>query len=75
MTELEQNRIFDISYEMRGLAATLVAASRGDIQDPERESSNSPQAKLTALPEILSIASRITTPKRPHKDRPVPDIQ
>lgn len=35
MTELEQNRIFDISYEMRGLAATLVAASRGDIQDPE----------------------------------------
>lgn len=36
MTELEQNRIFDISYEMRGLAATLVAASRGDIQDPER---------------------------------------
>ena len=71
MTELEQNRIFDISYEMRGLAATLVAASRGDIQD----SSNSPQAKLTALPEILSIASRITTPKRPHKDRPVPDIQ
>lgn len=36
MTELEQNRIFGISYEMRGLAATLVAASRGDIQDPER---------------------------------------
>ena len=36
MTELEQNRIFDISYEMRGLAATLVAASRGDIQDPKR---------------------------------------
>ena len=34
MTELEQNRIFDISYEMRGLAATLLAASR-DIQDPE----------------------------------------
>ncbi len=29
MTELEQNRIFDISYEMRGLAATLVAASCG----------------------------------------------
>lgn len=36
MTKLEQNRIFDISYEMRRLAATLVAASRSDIQDPER---------------------------------------
>lgn len=74
MTELEQNRIFDISYEMRGLAATLVAASRGDIQGPERVVEFA-AGKLTALPEILSIASRITTPKRPHKDRPVPDIQ
>ena len=36
MTEAEQNQIFDISYEMRGLAATLLAASRGDLQDPER---------------------------------------
>ena len=35
MTEAEQNQIFDISYEMRGLAATLLAASRGDLQDPE----------------------------------------
>lgn len=31
MTEAEQNQIFDISYEMRGLAA-----SRGDLQDPDR---------------------------------------
>ena len=36
MTEAEQNQIFDIYYEMRGLAATLLAASRGDLQDPER---------------------------------------
>lgn len=36
MTEAEQNQIFDIHYEMRGLAATLLAASRGDLQDPER---------------------------------------
>lgn len=36
MTEAEQKQIFDISYEMRGLAATLLAASRGDLQDPER---------------------------------------
>lgn len=36
MTEAEQNQIFDISYEMRGLATTLLAASRGDLQDPER---------------------------------------
>lgn len=31
MTEAEQNQIFDISYEMRGLAATRLAASRGDL--------------------------------------------
>ena len=36
MTEAEQNQIFDISYEMRGLATKLLAASRGDLQDPER---------------------------------------
>lgn len=36
VTEAEQNQIFDIYYEMRGLAATLLAASRGDLQDPER---------------------------------------
>lgn len=74
MTELEQNRIFDISYEMRGLAATLVAASRGDIQDPERVVEFA-AGQVDRLAGILSIASRITTPKRPHKDRPGPDIQ
>lgn len=36
MTEAEQEQIFDIHYEMRGLAATLLAASRGDLQDPEK---------------------------------------
>ena len=36
MTEAEQNQIFDIHYEMRGLAATLLASSRGDLQNPER---------------------------------------
>lgn len=36
VTEAEQNQIFDIYYEMRGLAATLLAASRGDLQDPDR---------------------------------------
>lgn len=36
VTETEQNQIFDICYEMRGLAATLLAASRGDLQDPDR---------------------------------------
>lgn len=66
MTELEQNRIFDISYEMRGLAATLVAASRGDIQDPER-------VVEFAAGQVDRLAGK--TPKRPHKDRPGPDIQ
>lgn len=36
VTEAEQNQIFDIHHEMRGLAATLLAASRGDLQDPDR---------------------------------------
>ena len=36
VTEAEQNQIFDIYYEMRGLTATLLAASRGDLQDPDR---------------------------------------
>ena len=74
MTELEQNRIFDISHEMRG-SRQRSSPPHAAISKTQRESSNSPQAKLTALPEILSIAPRITTPKRPHKDRPGPDIQ
>lgn len=36
VTEAEQNQIFDIYCEMRGLAAALLAASRGDLQDPDR---------------------------------------
>lgn len=36
MTEDEQSLIFDTAYEMRGLAATLLAASRGDLQEPEK---------------------------------------
>lgn len=36
MTEDEQGEIYDAIYEMRGLAATLLAASRGDLQEPEK---------------------------------------
>lgn len=36
MTEDEQNQIFDTVHEMRGLAATLLSASRGDLQEPEK---------------------------------------
>lgn len=35
MTDEEQGQFYDVLYEMRGLAATLLAASRGDLQDPE----------------------------------------
>lgn len=35
MTDEEQGQFYDVVYEMRGLAATLLAASRGDLQDPE----------------------------------------
>ena len=36
MVEESRNQICDIAYEMRGLAATLLAASRGDLQEPEK---------------------------------------
>lgn len=36
MNDEERGRIYDIVYEMHGLAATLLAASRGDLQDPEK---------------------------------------
>lgn len=36
MTEAEQNQIFDIHYEMQGLAAALLAASHGDLQESEK---------------------------------------
>ena len=36
MTDEEEGQFYDVVYEMRGLAATLLAASRGDLQDPER---------------------------------------
>lgn len=31
MNDEERGRIYDIVYEMHGLAATLLAASRGDL--------------------------------------------
>ena len=34
MTEESQNQLCDAVLEMRGLSATLLAASRGDLQDP-----------------------------------------
>lgn len=36
MNEESQNQLCDIAYEMRGLAITLLAASRGDLQEPAR---------------------------------------
>lgn len=36
MTDAEQNRIYDAVYEMKGLAATLLAASHGDLLHPEK---------------------------------------
>lgn len=36
MTEETENRLCDIALEMRGLASTLLAASRGDLQKPEK---------------------------------------
>lgn len=55
MTEAEQNQIFDISYEMRGLAATYRIRT---------ESSNMPQAKSTDLPTISrhALQENLSTP-------------
>ena len=63
MTEAEQNQIFDISYEMRGLAATLLAASRGDLQDPDRIVEYA-AAKSTDLPTISrhALQENLSTP-------------
>ena len=36
MNEESQNQLCDIAYEMRGLAATLLAASRGNLQESEK---------------------------------------
>ena len=36
MVEESQNQLCDITFEMRGLSATLLSASRGDLQDPAR---------------------------------------
>lgn len=36
MDEQTENQLGDIYFEMRGLASTLLAASRGDLQGPER---------------------------------------
>lgn len=36
MNEPAENKLCDIAYEMRGLAATLLAASRGDLQEPAK---------------------------------------
>lgn len=36
MTDEEQGQLYDVVYEMRGLAATLLAASRGDLQEPDK---------------------------------------
>lgn len=36
MTDEEQGQFYDVVYEMRGFAATLLAASRGDLQEPDK---------------------------------------
>lgn len=36
MTDEEQGQLYDVVYEMRGFAATLLAASRGDLQEPDK---------------------------------------
>ena len=36
MTDEEQGQFYDVVYEMRGFAATLIAASRGDLQEPDK---------------------------------------
>ena len=36
MTEKSQNQLCDTVHEMRGLAVTLTAASRGDLQEPDK---------------------------------------
>ena len=36
MSKTSRNQICDTVLEMRGLAATLLAASRGDLQEPAK---------------------------------------
>lgn len=60
MTDAEQNRICDIHYEMRGLAATLLAAARGDLQEPDKilEYAASQLTRLAGeLAEVISESS------------------
>lgn len=63
MTEDDQNKIFDIAYEMRGLSATLLAASRGDLQAPEKVIEYT-SCQLTRLSDELASAIS-SNPEKP----------
>lgn len=69
MSEDEQNQIFDTVHEMRGLAATLLSASRGNLPEPEKiiEYASMQMSRLAGnLTEVFS-----ENPEKPTSLEPV----
>ena len=63
MTEESQNQLCDTVHEMRGLAVTLTAAARGDLQEPDKILEYA-ASQVERLATLIAAAIR-ETPEKP----------